>query len=32
MQLNFRPLVATDCVGDRALRPHEANLFDMGQT
>jgi maleamate amidohydrolase len=30
-QLNFRPLVATDCVGDRALGPHEANLFDMGQ-
>jgi maleamate amidohydrolase len=21
----------TDCVGDRALGPHEANLFDMGQ-
>lgn len=31
MQLNFRPLVATDCVGDRALDPHEVNLFDMGQ-
>ncbi len=28
---NFRPIVARDCVGDRALRPHEANLFDMGQ-
>jgi maleamate amidohydrolase len=28
---NFRPVVASDCVGDRALRPHEANLFDMGQ-
>lgn len=27
----FRPLVVTDCVGDRALGPHEANLFDMGQ-
>lgn len=27
----FRPLVLTDCVGDRALGPHEANLFDMGQ-
>jgi maleamate amidohydrolase len=28
---NFRPIVASDCVGDRALGPHEANLFDMGQ-
>ncbi len=28
---NFRPMVARDCVGDRALGPHEANLFDMGQ-
>jgi maleamate amidohydrolase len=28
---NFRPLVLTDCVGDRAIGPHEANLFDMGQ-
>lgn len=28
---NFRPIVVTDCVGDRALGPHEANLFDMGQ-
>ena len=27
----FRPVVVTDCVGDRALGPHEANLFDMGQ-
>lgn len=27
----FRPLLVTDCVGDRALGPHEANLFDMGQ-
>jgi maleamate amidohydrolase len=31
MQSNFRTIVATDCVGDRALGPHEANLFDMGQ-
>jgi maleamate amidohydrolase len=31
MQYNFRTIVATDCVGDRALGPHEANLFDMGQ-
>ena len=29
--LNFRPLVVRDCVGDRALGPHEANLFDMQQ-
>jgi maleamate amidohydrolase len=28
---NFRPIVAEDCVGDRALGPHEANLFDMGR-
>lgn len=28
---NFRPIVVSDCVGDRALGPHEANLFDMGQ-
>jgi maleamate amidohydrolase len=28
---NFRPIVAKDCVGDRALGPHEANLFDMAQ-
>ncbi len=28
---NLRPIVLTDCVGDRALGPHEANLFDMGQ-
>lgn len=27
----LRPIVVTDCVGDRALAPHEANLFDMGQ-
>ena len=27
----FRPIVITDCVGDRAIGPHEANLFDMGQ-
>jgi maleamate amidohydrolase len=31
MSSNFRPVVAKDCVGDRALGPHEANLFDMGQ-
>lgn len=27
----FRPVVLTDCVGDRAIAPHDANLFDMGQ-
>lgn len=27
----FRPIVAVDCVGDRALGPHEASLFDMEQ-
>mgnify|MGYP001097891584 CR=1 FL=1 len=31
MQYGFRPLVVSDCVGDRALAPHEANLFDMQQ-
>lgn len=28
---NLRTIVVTDCVGDRALGPHAANLFDMGQ-
>lgn len=28
---NYRTIVVTDCVGDRAMGPHEANLFDMGQ-
>jgi maleamate amidohydrolase len=27
----FRPLVVTDCVGDRSLAAHDANLFDMDQ-
>jgi maleamate amidohydrolase len=27
----FRTVVVTDCVGDRAIGPHEANLFDMAQ-
>ena len=31
MSLGFRPLVFSDCVGDRALGPHDANLFDMRQ-
>ena len=28
---DFRTTVVTDCVGDRAIGPHEANLVDMGQ-
>ena len=31
MQNNFRTVVISDCVGDRAMEPHEANLFDMQQ-
>jgi maleamate amidohydrolase len=31
MSYNFRTIVASDGVGDRAIGPHEANLFDMGQ-
>ncbi|ALX17197.1 N-carbamoylsarcosine amidase [Burkholderia cepacia JBK9] len=31
MQYGFRPFVLADCVGDRALAPHDANLFDMAQ-
>jgi maleamate amidohydrolase len=31
MSMNFRTVVASDAVGDRAHGPHEANLFDMGQ-
>ena len=31
MSNNFRTIVAADGVGDRALAPHEANLFDMQQ-
>ncbi|MFM0325168.1 N-carbamoylsarcosine amidohydrolase [Caballeronia glebae] len=31
MQYGFRPVVLSDCVGDRALGPHDANLFDMAQ-
>lgn len=31
MSCGFRPLVVADCVGDRALAPHEASLFDMAQ-
>ena len=28
---NFRPIVVVDCVGDRSLTAHQANLFDMAQ-
>ncbi|MFM7698167.1 MAG: isochorismatase family protein, partial [Limnohabitans sp.] len=31
MQHNFRTIVVSDCVGDRAIEPHEANMFDMQQ-
>jgi maleamate amidohydrolase len=31
MSHGFRPVVVSDCVGDRALHPHEASLFDMEQ-
>ncbi|MBT2793894.1 N-carbamoylsarcosine amidohydrolase [Paraburkholderia strydomiana] len=31
MQYGFRPFVLSDCVGDRATAPHNANLFDMAQ-
>ena len=31
MGYNFQTIVVTDGVGDRAMAPHEANLFDMEQ-
>ena len=31
MSCGFRPVVLADCVGDRALEPHEGSLFDMQQ-
>jgi len=31
MGQGYRPMVPRECVGDRALGPHEANLFDMDQ-
>ncbi len=31
MSHNFKTIVVTDGVGDRAIAPHEANLFDMEQ-
>jgi maleamate amidohydrolase len=27
----LRTIVAEDCCGDRAIGPHDANIFDMGQ-
>jgi len=31
MSYDFRTVVARDCVGDRSLQAHDANLFDMEQ-
>jgi maleamate amidohydrolase len=31
MSAGFLPVVPENCVGDRAIAPHEANLFDMQQ-
>lgn len=31
MQHNYKTVVVSDCVADRALAPHEANLFDIEQ-
>lgn len=31
MSHNFKTVVVEECVGDRAMGPHEANLFDMDQ-
>ncbi len=31
MGAGFRPLVVSDCVGDRSQEAHDANLFDMTQ-
>ncbi len=31
MSLGFTPVVVADCVGDRAIAPHQASLFDMQQ-
>ena len=28
---NFRTILPVDATGDRAIGPHDANLFDMGQ-
>ncbi|VVD60574.1 isochorismatase family protein [Pandoraea anhela] len=31
MSFGLRPIVLSDCVGDRAIGPHDASLFDMQQ-
>jgi maleamate amidohydrolase len=31
MSFGFRPVVISDCVGDRAQAPHDASLFDIEQ-
>jgi len=31
MQHNLRTIVISDCVGDRAIEPHDGNLFDIAQ-
>jgi maleamate amidohydrolase len=31
LSCGFRPIVLADCVGDRAMAPHAANLFDIEQ-
>jgi maleamate amidohydrolase len=31
MSYDFRTIVARDCVGDRSLAAHDANLFNMEQ-
>jgi maleamate amidohydrolase len=31
MSFGFRPVVISDCVGDRAQAPHDASLFDIAQ-
>ena len=31
MSWGFRPVVVSDCVGDRAIAPHDASIFDMEQ-
>lgn len=31
MSWGFRPVVLSDCVGDRAIAPHDASIFDMAQ-
>ena len=31
MNHGFRPMVVSDCVGDRAEAPHAASLFDLGK-